>query len=157
MKARPSASEQQLRNVEVWMKDNKGAVCEEEASFIAPENQHDLMPVTPRVKTLLRRFMDRWRKFSELWPFRQPASPYLKDIPSDGSNYFSDASLDRLAYILTVLLALAMLITPLWWLNYVSRAAPRLGIITGFVVVFAGIIGGITPAKPFETMAATAG
>ena len=139
------------------MKDNTGAICKEESSFIATENQHDLMAVTPRIKTPLRRWMDSHFKFSEIWPFRQDVSPYLKNVSSAGSVYFNDMLLDRLVYILTVLLALALLITPLWWLNYVTRDSVRLGIITGYVGFFAGAVGGVTVAKPFETMVATAG
>ncbi|KAH0544937.1 hypothetical protein FGG08_001017 [Glutinoglossum americanum] len=157
LKARPPASKIELQNVKGWMEDNEGAICPEESSFVAERNLHDLMPVNPKPKAPLRRWLERQRKFPELWPFRQPTSPYLKNVGSEGSVYFSDKLLDRLVYGTTVLLAVAMLIAPLWWLNSVTNNTIRLGIITGFVHVFAAILGGVTIAKPFETMAATAG
>ena len=55
---------------------------------------------------------------------------------------------------------LAMLIGPLWWLQQItadeSNLQSRLGIITGFIVCFAGILSIVTVAKPFDVLAATA-
>ena len=53
-----------------------------------------------------------------------------------------------------------MLIGPLWWLNHLAvdgaNLAPRLGVITGFLVFFVFLISLLTNAKPFEVIAATA-
>jgi hypothetical protein len=157
IKARPAASKVELQNVKDWMEDNDGAICPNESTFISKENFHDLMPVNPKPKAPLRRWLEGQRRFAEFWPFREPTSPYLKNVDSEGSVYFSDRLLDRVVYGTTVLLSVAMLIAPLWWLNFVSNNTVRLGIITGFVHVFAAVLGGVTIAKPFETMAATAG
>jgi hypothetical protein len=115
------------------------------------------MPVTPKVKTPMRCWMSRRKRFPEIRPFKQGPSPYLKHVDPAGSVYFSDKLIDRVVYGTTVLLAITMLIAPLWWLNFVMDSTRRLLIITVFVVVFSTVVGAFTSARPFETVAATAG
>jgi hypothetical protein len=50
-----------------------------------------------------------------------------------------------------------MLVTPLWWLMFVESKIKQLGVITGFIVLFLVLISSVTVAKPFETLAGTAG
>lgn len=70
------------------------------------------------------------------------------------------AHLDRAVFVIMILLGLGMLIGPLWWLNNLAdhgaNLAPRLGIITGFLVLFVALISVLTIAKAFEVLAATA-
>lgn len=49
-----------------------------------------------------------------------------------------------------------MLIGPIWWLDAVSENHKRLGIITGFILLFALLLSAATQVKPFETLGATA-
>ncbi|KAI9761703.1 MAG: hypothetical protein M1840_001734 [Geoglossum simile] len=157
LKSRPYATAHELRNVEGWMEDNEGAICPDESTFIAKTNIHDLMPVTPKTKSPLRRWISRQKIFPIARPFRKPPSPYLKHVDSEGSQYFSDQLIDATVYFITVMLAVSMLIAPLWWLNSVTNYNDRLVIITGCVVVFSVVVGAVTAARPFETVAATAG
>ena len=61
---------------------------------------------------------------------------------------------------ITIGLGLAMLIAPLWLLQYVYTAEPnlktRLGVITGFLVAFTLLLSVMVVARPFEVLAATA-
>jgi hypothetical protein len=57
---------------------------------------------------------------------------------------------------IVILLGLLMLYGPMWWLNWVSDDTKRLGIITGFVTLFAVGLRIVSAAKPFEVLAATA-
>lgn len=65
--------------------------------------------------------------------------------------------MDRFVYGTIVLIGVSMLIVPLWWLDAVSDDHQRLGIITGFVLLFALLLGFSTQARPFDTLAAAAG
>jgi hypothetical protein len=49
-----------------------------------------------------------------------------------------------------------MLIGPLWWLNFVTVQEKRLGIITGFIVVFFALLVVATTAKVADALAAAA-
>lgn len=51
---------------------------------------------------------------------------------------------------------MAMLIGPMWVLEYLSKPVAKLGTITAFVVVFLGCVSYATVVKPFEVLAATA-
>jgi predicted lysophospholipase L1 biosynthesis ABC-type transport system permease subunit len=139
------------------MEDNVGAICPEESTFIAKGNLHDLMPVSPKSKSPLRRWISRQKTFPIAAPFKKPPSPYLKHVDAEGSQYFSDQLIDATVYFITVTLAILMLVAPLWWLNFVASDSKRLSIITAFVVVFSAVVGAVTAARPFETVAATAG
>ena len=58
-----------------------------------------------------------------------------------------------------MLLGLAMLIGPLWWLQHISQhdnPQYRLAVTTGFLVLFTFLLTLLTVAKPFEVLAATA-
>jgi hypothetical protein len=50
-----------------------------------------------------------------------------------------------------------MLIAPLWILEFVHGSMNRLAVITGFIVLFLWLIAFGTAARPFESLAATAG
>ena len=49
-----------------------------------------------------------------------------------------------------------LLFGPMWTLQFMRSDVKRLGIITGFTVLFTGILTGATTARPFEVLAATA-
>ena len=69
LKARPDANEFQIQNVKTWMKNNKGSITAGEAKFITREG--DLMPMVPKVKSPLRRFIDRYQLFRRIGCFRE--------------------------------------------------------------------------------------
>ena len=55
-----------------------------------------------------------------------------------------------------MVLGLLLLLGPMWILQFMSQNTRRLGVITGFVLVFAALLVSATVAKPFEVLAATA-
>jgi hypothetical protein len=71
--------------------------------------------------------------------------------------YIEDKKMDRFILFLTVLVWLAMLIAPLWILFFVANAIAKLGIITGFIVLFLGVVAVLTDSSPSDMLAATAG
>ena len=49
-----------------------------------------------------------------------------------------------------------MIVGPLWWLQHLAAQKARLGVITGFLVVFTILLSILTVARPFEVLAAAA-
>ena len=58
LKSRRDATSFQIRNIREWFKNNNNPIREEEAEFI--EKAGDLIPVVPKEKTPLRRFIDKF-------------------------------------------------------------------------------------------------
>ena len=74
--------------------------------------------------------------------------------------YNKESLIDKLVTFATIVLGLAMLIGPLWWLQHLAldypNLAARLWVITGFVVLFVILLSILTTAQPFEVLGATA-
>ena len=78
----------------------------------------------------------------------------------DVTIYAREVVIDRIFTCATLVLGLAMLVGPLWWLQHLSMDHPnpraQLEVITGFLVMFTIMLSMLTVAKPFEVLAATA-
>lgn len=74
----------------------------------------------------------------------------------DTLHYHSETRMDTCIGVTVVSLGVIMLIAPLWALAYTSSLNQRLGVITGFIVLFLGLVSFTTAAKAPETLAATA-
>jgi hypothetical protein len=74
---------------------------------------------------------------------------------SEGITWPNDKRVEKLSSGFISLAGLAMLIGPLWILAYVHHTAIRLGVISGFIVVFVAVAVATT-ARVFETLAAAA-
>ena len=86
---------------------------------------------------------------------------YEANYESTTTIYTNDESIDKFVTSATILLGLAMLIAPLWLLQHIYTAASsnltaRLGIITGFLVLFVVLLSVVTVARPFEVIAGAA-
>ena len=67
IKARPEATEFQISNIKRWFENaNKKVIQPEEKQFI--DKDGDLIPVVPKIKTPLRRLIDKFEK-PRLWAF----------------------------------------------------------------------------------------
>ena len=74
LKARPDASSAQINNIRTWLYNNNGAIKREEIKFVGEDHDPipgDLMPVVPRQRTPLRRFIDRYQISRILPCFRE--------------------------------------------------------------------------------------
>lgn len=89
-------------------------------------------------------------------------SEQMKPNQAETTVYNKEARIDKIITFLTISAGLCMLIGPLWWLQQITVSTAkqnieyRLGVITGFVVLFTVLLGSITVAKPFEVLGATA-
>ena len=76
---------------------------------------------------------------------------------SKTTKYHSDSRMDALVTFIITTVGLGMLIGPLWLLKAFNDETTRLQIISACLVIFSGLLSIVTVARPFETLAATAG
>jgi hypothetical protein len=155
LKKYPTLEEQDLQSLGAWhWNHNDCAIAEEEKLYLT--QTHDLFSLVPRVKTPLRRLLDRSRKF-RLHPFWHDRNkPELPFYDNKVVTYISDKRIDKFITIIIITVGMAMLIAPIWILQALEQPSLKLGTITAFIVLFLGMISYATVAKPFETLAATA-
>lgn len=159
MKDRTEATKFQVSNVLKWIEGaNKKVIEKDEQEFL--QKDWDLIPVVPKARTPLRRFIDH---FDVLRLPRCLRNRVLnqrlyseEDFEMTSTVYSKDSLVDKLVTFITIFLGLGMLIGPLWWLQNLSNNENRLGVITGFLFIFTAILSILTVAKPFEVLAATA-
>jgi hypothetical protein len=77
-------------------------------------------------------------------------------VESDTTIYHSNTGFDAFVNAVIVSSGLALLIGPIWALQFVADNVKRLVIITGFIVLFTVVLTSAVAAKPFETLTATA-
>ena len=69
LKARPDANNFQIKNIKTWLENHNNPVTKAEIKFINKEG--DLMPMVPKLKSPLRRFIDRYQLFRRISCFRE--------------------------------------------------------------------------------------
>lgn len=82
-----------------------------------------------------------------------------RDFELDTTVYNKESIIDKSVTIVTMVLGVAMLIGPLWWLQHLStqkNLEARLAVITVFLILFTILLSILTVARPFEVLAATA-
>jgi hypothetical protein len=144
-----------IKSISNWH-SNEEAILKDEAAYI--DQRQDLVQLVPKAITPLRYLLEKSSKFrySKLWAKKPPDLPTKCSTHPDAVHYSSDIRIDRSIGVTITILGMAMLIAPLWWLAYTEVMAKRLGIITGFIVLFLGLVAFTTVARPFESLAAAA-
>ena len=113
------------------------------------------MSINSRSRPPLGQWIEACRGL-HLWKlFRAKVVPGVH-VEAETTVYSSDRAFERLTTGSIIVAGVTMLLAPLWWLDYVSTSERRLGIITGFLVVFAAVMGISTSNRPFEVVATTA-
>lgn len=81
-----------------------------------------------------------------------------KDFETQSTIYSKESRIKRFITCATIVVGLAMLIGPLWLLQYNSKRGQsvRLVIISSFLIGFALLLSVVTVTKPFEVLSATA-
>ena len=153
LQARPQVPKKDVTSLQNWFYNNKDAILNAETEYA--NHTSDLFSLVPSIKTPLRSFLERSRRFRLLSLWREERKD--TSLPRDEYvHYSSDKRIDRVLSLLIMLLGLAMLIAPLWILAFVGDLAIRLGVICAFIVLFVALISVTTVAKPFESLAAAA-
>jgi hypothetical protein len=134
-----------------WLE--RGAIDADEESFV--KKACDLMSINSRSRTPLGSWLESCRKL-HLWRIFRAKEVEGLHIKSAATVYSSTQKFDTLTTVFIILMGFAMLLAPMWWLEFVSVRETRLKIITGFICVFIAIMSTATVNKPFEVVAATA-
>jgi hypothetical protein len=143
--------------VRQWFNESRPAAIDDvEANYI--NFGDDLVPVQPKTRSWFRKRLESsfllnvpmMRSFFS----RTPAD--YQTIGDDRTVWQDDKKIEMFSSLMTGCLGLAMLIGPLWILIYVVKPHQRLGVITGFIVLFYVVVAVATTARPWESLAATA-
>jgi hypothetical protein len=151
----PPAPKLDIRSVKRWLEVNHpDAISKDEAAYI--NHSEDLISVRPRSKSPIRRYLESvwWRTgfFPGIFK-RQPSD----DLVVDGLTFwYNDDNIEAFASIVIGIAGLIMFIVPFWALDVISNTLSKLGLITGFVVLFYCMVTLCTTARSFETLAAAA-
>lgn len=151
MRQRPRAEGRQILNVKNWL--TRGAINSKERNFINHEG--DLVAVNSRAEPPLQRLLEACRLLRLSRFLKEKLSPDVH-VLSDYTNYSSNEVMERLSNTSIIFLGFAMLMAPLWWLNFVSGRNQRLGIISAFLGVFMVLMATATVNSPFQVVASTA-
>ncbi|PMD52381.1 uncharacterized protein K444DRAFT_573140 [Hyaloscypha bicolor E] len=151
----PPAPKLDIRSVKRWLEVNHpDAISKDEAAYI--NHSDDLISVRPRSKSPIRRYLESvwWRTgfFPGIFK-RQPSD----ELVVDGLTFwYNDDNIEAFASIVIGIAGLIMFIVPFWALDVISNTLSKLGLITGFVVLFYCMVTLCTTARSFETLAAAA-
>lgn len=152
----PEAPKSNVQSVRNWLHSTKNAIYDEETAYI--NRSHDLVSLAPKAKSPLRRFFERssYFRLAKIWK-RKPSEDIDFSLPYPGMAYYMDDSrVENFIRFLITVLGMIMLITPLWVLAITHGTMKRLGVITGFIILFLSLVAFTTTARPFESLAATA-
>jgi len=151
----PVAPQHDIQSLLNWHTNhNSCAIADEEREYLS--RKHDLISLVPKVKTPLRRLLEKSSNFKLHWFWKDKDGPELPLYDRNEVRFFSDKKIDAFITVIITALGTVMLIVPLWVLPNLQGLNAKLGIITAFVVVFLGFVAYTTVAKPFESLAAAA-
>lgn len=136
--ARPSVRKNDVEAVRDWLENSKFAIDDLEAAYINKEHEDDLIPVHPKPRpSILRNRLLRYRILRR-YLSREPSDPLVMKKEGRQTIWTNDDRIDWISAVVVGTVGLGMLIGPLWALYKVKPSNQRLGIITGFIVVFYG-------------------
>lgn len=154
--SRPSVRNEDVEAVRTWLYNHKHAINDLEAAYMNKEYEDDLIPVHPKPRpSILRNRLLRYRVL-RLFMSREPSDPAVKDKDRGQTVWTNDDRIDWFSAVVIGTVGLGMLVGPIWALYIVEPSNQRLGIITGFIMVFYFLVVVATTAKLFESLAATA-
>ncbi|KAF2866603.1 hypothetical protein BDV95DRAFT_204083, partial [Massariosphaeria phaeospora] len=154
--SRPRVPNRLIQSISNWFYNTSNAILDEEASYIT--HTHDLVQLVPKPATPLRQLLERSTRFrlSKLWKKKPPANSNHYFPHPETLHYASDARIDVFVGGTVLVLGMIMLIVPLWILAITQGTMERLGVITGFVVLFLALMAFSTGAGPVHCFAAAA-
>lgn len=157
LRSHPKVPQFDIDSLKNWLYNAQKAINPAEVDYL--NQQHDLLSVIPAAaESPLRRFLAHSSKFNflKIWRKKTPQRAQAFCVYPESLHYSSDSRMERVVTSSITILGTAMLVVPLWVLAITPGTMKRLGIITGFVLLFIALVAGTTVAKPFETLAAAA-
>ncbi|KAI9770037.1 MAG: hypothetical protein M1839_003301 [Geoglossum umbratile] len=155
--SRPPLNPIDVGLVRQWFNESRPAAIDDvEANYIRYDD--DLVPVQPKTRSWFRKRLESTYLLNT--PMMRPIfgrePPDYRIISDDRTVWQDDKRIEMFSSLMTGFVGLSMLIGPLWVLAYVTKPHTRLGIITGFIVLFYAAVAVATTARPWESLAATA-
>jgi hypothetical protein len=169
--SRPSVHKDDIKEVRTWFENHKvrhpqrvyHAIDPKESAFI--HKTEDLIPINPKIRSWFRNVLEKTALLKTVLLRR-----YLRRRPQDEeiiagqigdtgvrqTIWHNDRRVEKLSSAVIASVGLGMLVGPLWILEYVDKSAARLGVITGFIILFFFLISVATTARIFEVLAAAA-
>jgi hypothetical protein len=150
IRTQPRVAKRNVESISNWLFNTQNTILDKEAAYI--QKRSDLVQLVPKAITPFQHLLEKSTRFrlSRLWVKKQPDLPIHSAAYPDTLHYRSDARVDRSVGVTVMVLGLAMLIAPLWVLAYTEVMWKRLGVMTGFIVLFLGRVAFTTIAKPFQ-------
>jgi di/tricarboxylate transporter len=132
------------------------AIDSAEADFIWKKD--DLIPVSPKDRSWFRSVLEKSALLRTAWfgRFLQREPQDIETIGDGQTIWHNEKRVERFSSAVIAIVGLVMLIGPLWILEHLVDLPKKLGVITGFIVLFFVLVGVATAAKVFEALAAAA-
>lgn len=128
----------------------RGAITKDETRFA--EQDVDLISMRPHATAPLGKILASIRLVRRLFPAKEDSS----QSTTGNTRYASDAALEEFSTGTIIFLGLAMLLGPMWSLEFVSNSKYRLTIITVSLALFMFFLSLASVNRPFEVVAASA-
>jgi hypothetical protein len=134
-----------------------------EAEYI--DHDDDLISIHPKTKSPGRNFLERVAFGGS--PFNRTGIPWLRgwfsreapknivSLRNEDTVWPNDQRMEKVSSVLISVIGLAMLIGPIWILNFVKPIVYKLAVISSFIVIFFVVLA-ITRSRLYEALAATA-
>ena len=132
-------------------------IASQETKFLCCEE--DLVTIYDKPKSQLERFlayMFLCKASTVTWLTNQVRDGDIVyyEYPGYRSQDVSRAT-DSLLSLVAPPVGVALLIGPLWWLEYETDQKKKLGIASGFTILFLALLNAVTVGQTFNTLAAT--
>lgn len=147
--------EKDITSLHTWHENYENAIAPEEKEYL---DHGDLFPVrTSQQASHLLQILNKWKSFRLLKLWEVPAPKAGLPFPvSQDIRYYSGERKERAVAWLFSIIGLLMMVGPAWALTYIPSNAGRLGLSTFFAILFFGLVGIASNAKPQEVLAAAA-
>lgn len=128
------------------------------------DHDDDLVSIHPKSKSPGRNFLEsvafggRFNRKGIPWLKRLFSREAPKDVVSlrnEDTVWPNDQRMEKVSSVVISAIGLSMLIGPIWALAYTKSFPARLGVISGFIVIFFVVLA-ITRSRLYEALAATA-
>lgn len=146
--------EKDITSLHTWHKNYENAIAPEEKEYLDHE---DLFPIRAQRKAPLLRILNKSKCFRRMGLWEVPAPKAGLPFPvSQDIRFYSSKRKERAVAWAFSITGLLLMVGPVWALSYIPLKPARLGLSTVFAVLFFGLVGIASNAKPQEVLAAAA-
>lgn len=146
-----------------WLKSSRPTAIDiRESQYI--DHDDDLVSIHPKTKTPGRVFLEKfafgspWNPKGITWLKKLLSREAPKDFVSlrnEDTVWPNDRRMEKVSTAVISVVGISMLIGPIWALAFIRPIEGRLGVISGFIVIFFVVLA-VTISRLYEALAATA-